>query len=58
MENEQFAEREQQLLRQQELDNLMHRKDYVKAVGVAISLDQPFRLLNILKGNCWVHVIH
>ena len=51
VEAEQFAEREQQLLRQQELDNLLYQKDYVRAVGVAISLDQPFRLLNILQGN-------
>ena len=36
--------------REQELLNLLHDKDYVRAVGVALSLEQPFRVLTILKG--------
>lgn len=50
LESEAAAEREKQLLQEQELSNLLHQKDYLKAVGVAISLDQPFRVLTILKG--------
>lgn len=52
MESEAAAERELQLLREQELSNLLHQKDYVKAVGVAITLDQPNRILKILQGTC------
>ena len=37
--------------REQELLNLLHDKDYVRAVGVALSLEQPFRVLTILKGT-------
>ena len=52
MESEAAAERELQLLREQELSNLLHQKDYVRAVGVAITLDQPNRILKILQGAC------
>ena len=31
--------------------NYMHKKDFVRAVDVALSLDQPFRVLNLLKGT-------
>ena len=51
MECEAAAEREKQLLQEQELSNLLHQKDYLKAVGVAISLDQPYRVLSILRGK-------
>lgn len=44
------AERERLLLQEQELSNLLHCKDYAKAVAVAISLDQPYRVLKILQG--------
>lgn len=44
------AEEEEQLLREQELSNLLQRKDYVRAVGVAITLDQPYRVFTILQG--------
>ncbi len=50
VDSEAAAEREKQLLQEQELSNLLHRKDYLKAVGVAISLDQPYRVLKILQG--------
>lgn len=51
VEEEELFQREQQLLKEQELSNLLHQKDYVRAVGVAISLDQPFRVLHILQGQ-------
>ena len=31
--------------------NLLQQQDYTRAVGVAISLDQPSRVLTILTGN-------
>ena len=30
--------------------NSIHKKDFVRAVCVALSLDQPFRVLQLLKG--------
>ena len=36
--------------REQELQNLLHHKKYLKALGLAISLDQPFRVLSVIKG--------
>jgi len=36
--------------REQELSNLIQQKKYLKAIGLAITLEQPHRLLNILKG--------
>ena len=42
------------MLQEQDLSNLLHRKDYVKAVGVAISLDQPYRVCKILQGESWL----
>lgn len=50
MEEEAAATRELQLLKEQELSNLLHQKDYIRAVGVAISLDQPYRVRTILQG--------
>ena len=50
-EAEAAKEEEGKLLHEQELSNLLQRKDYIRAVGVAISLDQPFRVLTILRGT-------
>ena len=36
--------------REQELSNLLHDKDYIKAVAMAINLDQPMRVYKILTG--------
>ena len=36
--------------REQELSNLLQQEDYIRAVGLAITLDQPFRVLSILSG--------
>ena len=51
VEEEEQLKREEQILREQELSNLLHHGDYLRAVGVAISLDQPFRVLKILQGQ-------
>ena len=37
--------------RQQELSNLLHEKKYLKALGIAISLDQPHTVLKVIKGT-------
>lgn len=36
--------------RQQELSNLISDRKYLEAIGLAITLGQPFRVLNIIKG--------
>lgn len=38
--------------RKQELSNLLHEKKYLKALGLAISLDQPHTVLKVIKGVC------
>uniref|UniRef100_A0A8C2IP39 Transducin (beta)-like 3 n=1 Tax=Cyprinus carpio TaxID=7962 RepID=A0A8C2IP39_CYPCA len=35
--------------RQQELSNLLHEKKYLKALGIAISLDQPHTALRVIR---------
>lgn len=39
---------EEQLLKQQELDNALHKLDYAKAVKLALDLQQPHRLRTTL----------
>ena len=56
VEEEEHLKREEQILREQELSNLLHHKDYVRAVGVAISVDQPFRVLKILQGQQYFYL--
>ena len=56
VEEEEHLKREEQILREQELSNLLHHKDYVRAVGVAISLYQPFRVLKILQGQQYFYL--
>nr|XP_054606507.1 transducin beta-like protein 3 [Nothobranchius furzeri] len=46
---EEQAKQEDQILKQQELSNLLHEKKYVKALGLAISLDQPHTVLTVIK---------
>eukprot|EP00794_Sanderia_malayensis_P012111 gene12111-13362_t len=51
-EEERRVEEEKQdelILKQQELSNLLEQKNYVKAVALAITLNQPFRVLTIFK---------
>lgn len=43
---------------EQKLSNLLQQKDYVGAVGLAISLDQPFRVLTILTGQPGSDAMH
>jgi len=38
------------VFREQELSNLLMEKNYMKAIALAITLEQPFRVLNITKG--------
>ncbi|KAL4239924.1 Transducin (beta)-like 3 [Mactra antiquata] len=40
---------EEFILQEQTLSNLIQQKKYLKAIGLAITLEQPFRLLSILK---------
>uniref|UniRef100_A0A3Q3W6A1 U3 small nucleolar RNA-associated protein 13 C-terminal domain-containing protein n=1 Tax=Mola mola TaxID=94237 RepID=A0A3Q3W6A1_MOLML len=46
---EEQAKREDQILKQQELFNLLQEKKYLKALGLAISLDQPHTVLTVIK---------
>ncbi|XP_034047308.1 transducin beta-like protein 3 [Thalassophryne amazonica] len=46
---EEKAKQEDQILKQQELSNLLHEKKYLKALGLAISLDQPHTVLTVIK---------
>uniref|UniRef100_A0AAY4BCH0 U3 small nucleolar RNA-associated protein 13 C-terminal domain-containing protein n=1 Tax=Denticeps clupeoides TaxID=299321 RepID=A0AAY4BCH0_9TELE len=45
------AKEEEQILKQQELSNLLHEKNFLKALGLAISLDQPHTVLRVIKGK-------
>ncbi|XP_041851895.1 transducin beta-like protein 3 [Melanotaenia boesemani] len=46
---EEQAKHEDQILKQQELSNLLHEKKYLKALGLAISLDQPHTVLTVIR---------
>uniref|UniRef100_A0A8C3AKT6 Transducin beta like 3 n=1 Tax=Cyclopterus lumpus TaxID=8103 RepID=A0A8C3AKT6_CYCLU len=46
---EEQAKQEDQILKQQELSNLLHEKKYLKALGLAISLDRPRTVLTVIK---------
>uniref|UniRef100_A0A3Q3BNA9 Transducin beta like 3 n=1 Tax=Kryptolebias marmoratus TaxID=37003 RepID=A0A3Q3BNA9_KRYMA len=46
---EEQAKQEDQILKQQELSNLLHEKKYLKALGLAISLCQPHTVLTVIK---------
>ncbi|KAL2101183.1 hypothetical protein ACEWY4_002944 [Coilia grayii] len=46
---EEQAKEEDEILKQQELSNLLHEKKYLKALGLAISLDQPHTVLQVIK---------
>uniref|UniRef100_A0A673XK36 Transducin beta like 3 n=1 Tax=Salmo trutta TaxID=8032 RepID=A0A673XK36_SALTR len=47
---EEQAKQEDQILKKQELSNLLHEKKFLKALGLAISLDQPHTVLKVIKG--------
>ncbi|KAK2915927.1 hypothetical protein QQF64_024326 [Cirrhinus molitorella] len=46
---EEQAKQEDQVLKQQELSNLLHEKKYLKALGIAISLDHPHTALRVIR---------
>ncbi|XP_076852925.1 transducin beta-like protein 3 [Brachyhypopomus gauderio] len=46
---EEQSKQEDQILKQQELSNLLHEKNYLKALGIAISLDHPHTALQVIK---------
>uniref|UniRef100_A0A674DKR8 Transducin beta like 3 n=1 Tax=Salmo trutta TaxID=8032 RepID=A0A674DKR8_SALTR len=46
---EEQAKQEDQILKKQELSNLLHEKKFLKALGLAISLDQPHTVLKVIK---------
>ncbi|XP_069838180.1 transducin beta-like protein 3 [Dendropsophus ebraccatus] len=43
------AKEEKDILQKQELSNLLHEKRFLKALGLAISLDQPHTVLQVIK---------
>ncbi|XP_040829919.1 transducin beta-like protein 3 [Ochotona curzoniae] len=43
------AKHEEQVVRQQELDNLLHERRYLRALGLAISLDRPHTVLTVVQ---------
>eukprot|EP00112_Aurelia_sp_Birch-Aquarium-sp1_P018301 Seg435.11 transcript_id=Seg435.11/GoldUCD/mRNA.D3Y31 product="Transducin beta-like protein 3" protein_id=Seg435.11/GoldUCD/D3Y31 len=43
------AKNDELILKDQELSNLLGEKKYIKAIGLAITLDRPFRVLSIIK---------
>ncbi|KAM4698483.1 transducin beta-like protein 3 [Rhinophrynus dorsalis] len=46
---EEQAKQDKEILKQQELSNLLHEKRFLKALGLAISLDQPHTVLTVVK---------
>uniref|UniRef100_A0A2K6FPS5 Transducin beta like 3 n=1 Tax=Propithecus coquereli TaxID=379532 RepID=A0A2K6FPS5_PROCO len=46
---EEQAKQEEQMVKQQELDNLLHEKRYLRALGLAISLDRPHTVLTVIQ---------
>lgn len=42
--------------REQVLSNLIADKKFVRAMGLAISLNKPYKALNIMKG--WLNLLH
>ncbi|KAJ7306116.1 hypothetical protein JRQ81_010482 [Phrynocephalus forsythii] len=46
---EEEAKQEEQILKEQELSNLLHKRQYLKALGFAISLDRPHTVLMVVK---------
>lgn len=43
------AKQDEQILKDQELSNLLHEKRYLKALGLSISLDRPHTVLMVVK---------
>ncbi|GAB6032629.1 Transducin (beta)-like 3 [Chamberlinius hualienensis] len=45
---EEMKKREDLILQEQELSNLIQKKDYFKALALTLTMEQPFRALNII----------
>ncbi|NXN14886.1 TBL3 protein, partial [Indicator maculatus] len=48
-EKEEQAKQEEQIIKEQELSNLLHEKRYLRALGLAISLGRPHTVLTVVK---------
>ncbi|KFW84515.1 Transducin beta-like 3, partial [Manacus vitellinus] len=48
-EKEAQAKQEEQIMKEQELSNLLHEHRYLRALGLAISLDRPHTVLTVVK---------
>ncbi|GAN02172.1 conserved hypothetical protein [Mucor ambiguus] len=46
---DELKEKEELLIKEQELQNFMRKKDYLNAILLALSLEQPFRLLGLFR---------
>ncbi|KAI7867670.1 WD40-repeat-containing domain protein [Spinellus fusiger] len=46
---EELREKEEFIIKEQELKTFIHNKDYLNAILLALSLEQPFRLLSIFR---------
>ncbi|KAG1526209.1 hypothetical protein G6F46_005425 [Rhizopus delemar] len=46
---EELKEKEELIIKEQELQNFIRKKDYLNAILLALSLEQPFRLLKLFK---------
>ncbi|GAA5808876.1 hypothetical protein MFLAVUS_002275 [Mucor flavus] len=46
---EELKEKEELIIKEQELQNFMRKKDYLNAILLALSLEQPFRLLGLFR---------
>ncbi|CAO3661060.1 unnamed protein product [Rhizopus stolonifer] len=46
---QELKEKEELIIKEQELQNFIRKKDYLNAILLALSLEQPFRLLKLFK---------
>ncbi|KAI9277654.1 WD40-repeat-containing domain protein [Sporodiniella umbellata] len=46
---EELKEKEELIIKEQELQNFIHKKDYLNAILLALSLEQPYRLLTLFR---------
>ncbi|KAI7894430.1 WD40-repeat-containing domain protein [Mucor mucedo] len=46
---EELKDKEELIIKEQELQNFMRKKDYLNAILLALSLEQPFRLLGLFR---------
>lgn len=46
-----LQQRENMLLQEQQLSNLIHADRLLDALALALDLDRPFKVLNIIKGE-------